>query len=249
MSCHNYCSGNTPWGLSGVPVTFRRLLRRPLHSSVSVGDGLCLPSSCQDRTWILSNGQETCSEPPAASQPTASPAAVKLPATLLLVAMCQDPAKEQSFLPASSYLSGSCLSVSYRPLAYVSSSSRPLSLLPCGCSPLGFFACGLQPISIVSSGLQTSTPCLQWMPNSALCVVQSLPSILLYLRRPVTSLFRAMITLKIRDDNCNSALFCSFASSGCLINESCSCAFPVPDPVSCSFPIYICFSSLLSIKL
>ena len=159
MSCHNYCSGNYTLGS----------LRSPCHipvasfvgfytPSVSVGDGLCLPSSCQDRTWILSNGQETCSEPTSCQPANCEPSSCETSSYPSSGCYVPRPGQGTSFLPASSSLSGSCLSVSYRPLAYVSSSSRPLSLLPCGYRPSGSFPCGLQPISIVSSGLRPLRP-------------------------------------------------------------------------------------------
>ena len=68
------------------------------------------------------------------------------------------PCHGTSFPPASSYPSGSCLSVSYRPLTYVSSCSRPSGLLPCGYRPSGSLPCGFHPISIVSSGLRPLRP-------------------------------------------------------------------------------------------
>ena len=111
-------------------------------------------------------------------------------------------------------------------------------------SPLGFLVLWPATHQHCVQRPQTSAPCLQWMPDSALCV-QPLPSILLYLRRPVASLFQPIITLKIPDENSNSARFCSSPSSDCFFlifswawsNES------------CSFPIFILFPSLLSIKL
>lgn len=89
----------TPWGLSGVPVTF--LSPPPSASTFRVWASEML-SACpvavrtEPGSWAMA--RRPAVNLPAASQPTASPAAVKLPATLLLVAMCQDPATEPVFL-------------------------------------------------------------------------------------------------------------------------------------------------------
>lgn len=60
MSCHNYCSGNYTLGSLRVPVTFPRRSSVGLYTpSVSVGDGLCLPSSVRPEP-DPEHGQETC---------------------------------------------------------------------------------------------------------------------------------------------------------------------------------------------
>ncbi|OWK00543.1 hypothetical protein Celaphus_00019446 [Cervus elaphus hippelaphus] len=159
MSCHNYCSGNHPLVSLGSPCHIPVASSVGRYSpSVSVGDALCLPSSCQDRTWILSNGQETCSEPTGCQPADCGPSSWETSSCPSSGCYVPRPGRGTSCLPASSYLSGSCLSVSYRPLTYVASSWRPSGLLPCGYRPSGSLSCGPQPISIVSSGLRPLRP-------------------------------------------------------------------------------------------
>lgn len=159
MSCHNYCSGNHPLVSLGSPCHIPVASSVGRYSpSVSVGDALCLPSSCQDRTWILSNGQETCSEPTGCQPADCGPSSWETSSCPSSGCYVPRPGRGTSCLPASSYLSGSCLSVSYRPLTYVASSWRPSGLLPCGYRPSGSLSCSPQPISIVSSGLRPLRP-------------------------------------------------------------------------------------------
>nr|XP_014722071.2 keratin-associated protein 26-1 [Equus asinus] len=159
MSCHNYCSGSYSLG------SLRNPCHIPLPSSialcstnVSCGDVVCLPSSCQDHTWLLDNCQETCNEPtscqPASCEPS-NCATSHCPSTAYYVPR---PSQGTSFLPAASYVSSSYLPVSSRPLSYVSSSCRPLSLLPYISRPFGYLPCRPQPLSIVSSSLRPLHP-------------------------------------------------------------------------------------------
>lgn len=90
----------TPWGLSGVPVTFPS--PPPSASTLRVWASEMVsacPAAVRTEPGSWAMARRPAVNLPAASQPTASPAAVKLPATLLLVAMCQDPAKEPVFFP------------------------------------------------------------------------------------------------------------------------------------------------------
>ncbi|KAB0388714.1 hypothetical protein E2I00_003812 [Balaenoptera physalus] len=107
-------------------------------TNVSSGDVLCLPSSCQDHTWLLNNGQETCSEPTSCQPAKCEPSNCETSSCPSSGCYVPRPCQGTRFLPASSYVSGSCFPVCYRPLSYVSSSCQPPSLLIYGCRPLGY---------------------------------------------------------------------------------------------------------------
>uniref|UniRef100_A0A8C9CFV6 Keratin-associated protein n=1 Tax=Phocoena sinus TaxID=42100 RepID=A0A8C9CFV6_PHOSS len=94
--------------------------------NVSGGDVLCLPSSCQDHTWLLNNGQETCSEPTSCQPASCDPSNCEISSCPSSGCYVPRPCQGTSFLPASSCVSGSCFPVCYRPLSYVSSSCQPL---------------------------------------------------------------------------------------------------------------------------
>ncbi|XP_026967332.1 keratin-associated protein 26-1-like, partial [Sagmatias obliquidens] len=131
---HNDCSGN--YSL--------RFLRNACHvpspssialcsTNVSGGDVLCLPSSCQDHTWLLNDGQETCSEPTSCQPASCQPSNCETSSCPSSSCYVPRPCQGTSFLPASSCISGSCFPVCYRPLSYVSSSCQPQRLLTYGC--------------------------------------------------------------------------------------------------------------------
>ncbi|XP_047602897.1 keratin-associated protein 26-1 [Lutra lutra] len=157
MSCHN-CPATYSLG------SLRNPGHIPLSSSialcslgVSCGDVLCLPSNCQDHLRPRDNCQESCSEPANCQPAHCDYETSCCPPTAYYVSR---PCQGTTFLPATSYISGSCLPVSYRPLSYVSSSNRPLSLLTYGCRPLGCLPCSPQPLSMVPSSLRPLCPVL-----------------------------------------------------------------------------------------
>ncbi|TEA32422.1 hypothetical protein DBR06_SOUSAS4710052, partial [Sousa chinensis] len=106
-------------------------------TNVSGGDVLCLPSSCQDHTWLLNNSQETCSEPTSCQLASCEPSNCETSSCPSSGCYVPRPCQGTSFPPAASCISGSCFPVCYRPLSYVSSSCQPLRLLTYGCRPLG----------------------------------------------------------------------------------------------------------------
>ncbi|XP_038437249.1 keratin-associated protein 26-1 [Canis lupus familiaris] len=158
MSCHN-CSANYSLG------SLRNPCHIPLTSSValcsthvSCGDVVCLPTNCQDHPQPLDNCQETCSESTSCQPGHCEPNNCETscyPSTTYYVSR---PCQGTTFLPAVSYVSGSCLPVSFRPLTCVSNSGRPLSLFTYGCRPLGSLPCGPQTLSIVPSSLRPLRP-------------------------------------------------------------------------------------------
>ncbi|XP_032132570.1 keratin-associated protein 26-1 [Sapajus apella] len=184
MSCPNYCSGNSSSGAlrtsCHIPLTSVALC----PTNVSCGDVLCLPTSCQDHTWLTDNCPETCGEP-ASCQPAhcetgnletscCSSTAYYVPRS------CQG----TRFLPAASFISSSCLPVSCRPQSYVSSSCRPLRPLINSCRPIGScvpggyrpqssFSNSCQPPSLLTSGYRPSG-CLAYGPQTLHVVSSSL---------------------------------------------------------------------------
>ncbi|XP_004264688.1 keratin-associated protein 26-1-like, partial [Orcinus orca] len=151
---HNDCSGN--YSL--------RFLRNACHvpspssialcsTNVSGGDVLCLPSSCQDHTWLLNNGQETCSEPTSCQPASCEPSNCETSSCPSSSCYVPRPCQGTSFLPASSCISGSCFPVCYRPLSYVSSSCQPQRLLTYGCRLLGYLPGGPHTHSITHYSL------------------------------------------------------------------------------------------------
>ncbi|XP_057552326.1 keratin-associated protein 26-1 [Hippopotamus amphibius kiboko] len=160
MSCHNYCSGNYSLGSLRSPCLV------PFPSSIALcstnvcggSDVLCLPSSCQDHTWLLNNSQETCTEPSSCQPANREPSNCETSSCTSSGCYVPRPCLGTSFLPGSSYISGSCLPVSCRPPSYVSSSCQPLSLLTYGCRPLGCLPCGPHPLGVLSSSLRPLRP-------------------------------------------------------------------------------------------
>ncbi|XP_007941720.1 keratin-associated protein 26-1 [Orycteropus afer afer] len=180
MSCHNYCSGNYSSGslrnVCNIPVTYTIAL---CSTNVSNGEAVCLPSNCQDNSWLLNNCQETYSEPtrdncgePTSHQPANCDSrnyeASCCPSTAHYVPR---PRQGTGFLPVSSSISASYLPVSCRPLSRVSSSCRPLSPLlynshslgcvPTGYRPLNHLSNSYRPLSFLTYGCQPlgSLPC------------------------------------------------------------------------------------------
>ncbi|XP_047612312.1 keratin-associated protein 26-1 [Phacochoerus africanus] len=158
MACHNYCSGNYSLG------SLRNPCHIPLSSSIALcstnvsgGDVLCVPSSCQDHTWILNNGQETCSEPASCQPASCEPSNCETSSCPSTACYVPRPCRGISLLPVT-HTSGSCLSVSSRPLNYVFGSGRPLSLLTRGYRPQGCLPCGPHHLSVVSGSLRPLCP-------------------------------------------------------------------------------------------
>ncbi|XP_008573417.1 PREDICTED: keratin-associated protein 26-1 [Galeopterus variegatus] len=184
MSCHNYCSGNYSSGF------LRNSCHIPLIPSISLcstnvsrGDVLCLPSSSQDCTWLTDNCPETCSEPPSCQPAACEPSNAETSCYSSTAYYVPRPCQGTSFLPASSFISSSCLPISYRPLRYMSGSCRPLSPLlnscqllgsvPCDYRPLTYLYNSCRPLSLLTYGCQPSG-CLAYGPQT-LQVVPSSP--------------------------------------------------------------------------
>ncbi|KAM5276678.1 keratin-associated protein 26-1-like [Hipposideros larvatus] len=159
MTCSNSCSGNYSLGP----------LRNPCHTpltpshalcstNVSHGDVLCLPSRCQDGTWLMDNCQGNCSEPTSCQSRSCEPSNCENSCCPSIAYYGPRPCQGTSFLPAASYISSSCLPISCRPLSYMSNSCGSLSLLTYGCRPLGWMPCGPQPLGFVSSSLRPLHP-------------------------------------------------------------------------------------------
>lgn len=146
----------------------RRLLRWPLHSKCERRRWSLLAQQLSDRTWILSNGQETCSEP-TSCQP-ANCAAQQLWNFQLpfFWPLCQDPAKERVFFPLLLPLdpASQCL-IDRWPMCPAARDPWAFSLVDIASvlCPVVFNPSALCP---AASDL---TPCLLRMPNSALCSV------------------------------------------------------------------------------
>ncbi|XP_045293032.1 keratin-associated protein 26-1 [Leopardus geoffroyi] len=160
MSCHN-CSTNYSLGSLSNPCHLPLTSSITLCSTgVSCGDVLCLPSNCQGHLRSLDNCQEACNEPTSSQPAPHEPSNFETsccPSTTYYVSR---PCQGTTFLPASSYVSGSCVPISYRPLSYVSSSCRPLSLPTYGCRPLSCLPCNPQSLHVVPSGLRPLRPLL-----------------------------------------------------------------------------------------
>lgn len=191
MSCPNYCSGNCSSG------SLRTSCHIPLTSialcptNVSCGDVLCLPTSCQDPTWLTDNCQETCGEPTSCQPAHCETGNLETSCSSSTAYYVPRPCQGSSFLPASSFISSSCLPLSCRPQSYVSSGYRPLRLLlnsyqpiggcvPSGCRPQSCFSNSCQPQNLLTSGCRPSS-CLAYGPQTLHVVSSSL--------RPLRPLF------------------------------------------------------------
>ncbi|XP_053420574.1 keratin-associated protein 26-1 [Nycticebus coucang] len=180
MSCPNYCSGNFSSGAlrnsCPVPSTSSVAI---CSTNVSCGDALCLPSSFQDHTWLTDNCQETCGEP-ASCRPANLETSCCSSSAYYLAKPCQG----SSFLPASSFISSSCLPGSCRPLSFVSSSCCPQNPLlnsgqlvggcvPSGCRPLPCLSTSCQPQGLFTYGYRP-VGCLTYRPQTLPVVSSSL---------------------------------------------------------------------------
>ncbi|XP_048201744.1 keratin-associated protein 26-1-like [Perognathus longimembris pacificus] len=185
MSCHNFCSDTCSSG------SLRNSCHLPLAPSIAVcsthmnyGQVFCLPGRCQDHTCLADNCQESCREP-AGCQPESQESNNNFetscyPSTAYYVPR---PCQGGGFLPASSFISSSCLPVSYRPLSYVSSSCRPVGPLFNTCQPGGCVSSGCHPFTCLPNsyrpqGLLTSgcrpLGCVTFGPQTVHVVPSSL---------------------------------------------------------------------------
>ncbi|XP_077897319.1 keratin-associated protein 26-1-like [Ictidomys tridecemlineatus] len=143
MSCHNACSGNYSSGC------LRNSCHVPLNApvalcstNVSCGDVLCVPGVCQNQSWFPGNCQETSGE-----LNSCQPANCETSSCSSTAYYVPRPCQGSGFLPTSSFLSSSCLPVSYRPLSYVSSHCRPTTPLVTSFQPTGCVSSGYRPLT------------------------------------------------------------------------------------------------------
>ncbi|EHB02557.1 Keratin-associated protein 26-1 [Heterocephalus glaber] len=157
MSCRNSCSGNcsseSPRNSCHVPLNPAVAL---CSTSVSGGEILYLPSSCQDSIWFTDYSQGPCEESTSCQPAPCAPSLGGAACCSSTGHYVHRPCHGGSFLPASSFISSSSIPVSYRPLSYMSSSCHPLSPLvntfqPAGCVSSGSVSSGYRPILCFSS--------------------------------------------------------------------------------------------------
>lgn len=150
MASHNNCSGNRNSG------SLRNSCHMPANSSIALcssnmgcGEVFCVPNGCHDHTWFMDNCPETFAEF-TNGQPNSREASSF--ETSCSSAYCGPrPCLGSGYFPASSFISGSCLPASYRPVSYVSSSCRPVSPFMNNCQPTGCMHGGYRPLPCVSN--------------------------------------------------------------------------------------------------
>ncbi|CAH6792509.1 keratin-associated protein 26-1 [Phodopus roborovskii] len=184
MAGRNNCSGNCSSG------SLRNSCHIPANPSIALcstnmgcGEVFCIPSNCQDHTWVMDNCPETFGEP-SSGQPGSHEASSYENSCCSSVYYVSRPCQGSGYLPVSSIISGVCLPAScrpgsyvsssyrpvspsfsncrpagcYRPLPCVSNSCRPMGIVPYACRPSGCMSYGPQAIHIVSNSLRPLQP-------------------------------------------------------------------------------------------
>lgn len=151
MASRNNCSRNCSSG------SLRNSCHMPASSSMALcstnmgcGEVFCIPSSCPDHTWFMDNCPETFADP-INGQPGTGEASGFENSCGSSAYCVSRPCHGSHHLPASSFVSGTCLPASYRPVSFVTSSCRPVSPFVNNCGPVSCVSGGYRPLPCISN--------------------------------------------------------------------------------------------------
>ncbi|EDM10660.1 rCG58737 [Rattus norvegicus] len=146
-NCSSSCTSGSLRNSCHIPASSNIAL---CSTNMGCGEVFCVPSNCQDHTWFMDNCPETFAEPISGQPPSREASGFEN--SCCSSAYCVPrPCHGSGYLPTTSFISGSCLPASYRPVSYVSSSCRPVSPFMNSCRPVSCGSGGYRPLPCVSN--------------------------------------------------------------------------------------------------